>query len=132
MARKEAEQATAAAKRAQRRLVRRGAAVLGWMVTGFNMMAGMMGAVALRAGGAAVRVAGAAIHPLRFVTPSYAYIGHQVYLRRSDTGQKVKTARQESPDPLVPLVVKPSPMSAHRMISYRLRMLEAASSEALL
>lgn len=131
-AQEEMDKAAAATKRAQRRLARRGAAMLGWIVTGFNVLAGLVGAAAARAGGAAIRVADAALSIPRVVAPSYAFIGTQVYLKRSNTAPKVQTARAGSPDPLVPLRVRPSPLSAHRMVSYRMRMLEAASSEALI
>ena len=73
----------------------------------------------------------------RIFAPRYVHLGQQVYLNRrisreptkyiqnsNSTSSTTSTGSNNSVDHLVPLGVKPSFVSAHRMITYRVRMIQ--------
>lgn len=107
-------------------LSRRSAAAVGWFLTTMGFLAGMAGAAVARAADAASRAADLALVLPRRAVPQYVHVGQQVYLHRKEKAQKRTPfdLRDALSDPLVPMGVKPSLLAAHRMISYRVRMME--------
>lgn len=88
--------------------------LFGWVFTTIGFMFAIAGAAMSRVGRVAQRVA-----------PRFVYIGKQVYLPREEkTMYKRKNFFMIQDDPLVPSRAKPSPLAAHRMISYRARMID--------
>jgi hypothetical protein len=86
----------------------------------------MLSALAIGMGGTVGRLAALALTvPQRF-TPKYVHLGRTVYLQRLKSVDAPSVAQQpREHDPLVPHSVRGrSPLRAHRMISYRARLLE--------
>lgn len=93
---------------------------------GLNVLVGVLGTAAARAGLAVLHLAKAAMYVPRHAYPplQYEYIGRQVWLPRASEQQGAQAGGQ-AVDPLVPLVAPGrSVFATHRMISYRARMLE--------
>lgn len=121
-------------------LKRRSAAAVGWFLATLSVVAAVIGGAASRAGEAAARAADIALAIPRRVGPNYVPIGQQVYLRRNDPRRKVaavvrmdalRVGEQQvdeawsgEDDPLVPRQAPRGWLSPHRMITYRVRMLE--------
>ena len=115
-------------------LSRRSAAAVGWFLATIGVLATFAGAAAARAADAASRAADLALVLPRRAVPQYVHIGQQVYLHRKQNTEKqtnsiiskqvASAMSSDLFDSLVPMAVKPSLLAAHRMISYRVRMLE--------
>jgi hypothetical protein len=105
--------------------------LLGWLLSALSAVACLAGAAAARAGTAAKRMAAVAKAVPRSAYPplQYVYIGRQVYLpRRAAMHHRSPRAPPGENDELVPLhAPRHSPLTPHRMISYRARMLELHS-----